>query len=231
MRPRRAALALPPRRRKGRWHESLSDLIGCSVLQGASPQPEYVLRADASSLSSVCTCGTPEAQPLGGRQRRSPTSQWPALPGIWPGSAGGPLTRRRPGSFASSATSSGTRRPCRPPSALSSSMAMAARFSQATAKIAPGPDLLLSRPTRYPQPSAGWSAGQPRRHSSHCTPRSSIAALTPTLMELAPARSRRIRSRPRRGWSYCDLPSYGGGNDPADWGECLACRSSRRCGA
>src|SRR6202035_2922799 len=52
-----------------------------------------------------------------------------------------------------------------------------------------------------------------------------------TLAEMAPARYRRIRSRPLQGWSYRDLPSYGGGNDPADWGECLACRSSRRRGA
>ena len=180
---------------------------------GRSPHRKTCPGPPPPSLRTVCTSGTPE----------SPIARWTA-----PNVADVTLasTTRHParmsqrasdapvtGLVASSAISSRTGRPCSPPSALSSSTAITARFSQATANTAPGPDLLVSRPIRYSSSSAGWQAGQPRRRSSHSTPRSSISALTLTLVDSAPAWSRRTRSRPRQGWSSAIMICRGGASD------------------
>ncbi len=103
------------------------------------------------------------------------------------------------GSVASSATRSSTGRPRKPPSVFSSSTAILARFSHATANTAPGPDLLVSSPMRYAYSLRSATAGQPRRRISQPSPSSSSCAKTVTRVCSPGSRSNLIFNVPRHG--------------------------------
>ena len=87
-----------------------------------------------------------------------------------------------------------------PPSALTSSTAIAARFAVAAANTLPGPDLLVSRPRRWSRRSVGSRTRYPRRRMSQRRPSSSRSATTRTRVPL-PSASKRSRSVPRQGTS------------------------------
>ena len=117
-----------------------------------------------------------------------------------------PCTSRRAsaaphsGFVPSSPTTSRRVRPRMPPSALTSSTAIAARFAVAAANTLPGPDLLVSSPRRWSRRSVGSRTRYPRRRMSQRRPSSSRSATTRTRVPL-PSGSKRSRSVPRQGTS------------------------------